>query len=53
MQNAVTCVYRLSDGAPFEMREVSGERQIHVGEPMSDPKSTVIVVEIGGQTVRR
>jgi hypothetical protein len=46
-------VYRLRDGAPFEVREVGGERQIQVGGLMSDPMATVVVVEIDGDSVRR
>ena len=54
MQNAVKRAYRLADGAPFEVREVNGERQLTTtGLMNTDPMATVIVVEIEGNTVRR
>ena len=54
MQNAVTRAYRLADGAPFEVREVNGEKQMQVvGVMNTDPMATVIIVEIAGKTVRR
>jgi alpha-L-fucosidase len=54
MQNAVKRAYRLADGAPFEVREVNGEKQMQaVGLMNTDPMATVIVVEIEGDVVRK
>ena len=53
MQNAVKRAYRLGDGAPMEIREVNGQRQlVFAGQPY-DPMATVVVLEIDGDTVRR
>ena len=54
MQNAVKRAYRLADGAPFEIRDVNGEKQLQTGGLMNtDPMATVIVVEIDGDKVRK
>ena len=54
MQNVVKRAYRLADGAPFEVREVNGERQLTTtGLMNTDPMATVIVVEFEGETVRK
>jgi alpha-L-fucosidase len=54
MQNAVTRTYRLADSAPFEVREVHGEKQLTTtGLMNTDPMATVIVVEIEGSIVRK
>ena len=54
MQNAVVRAYRLADHAPFEVREVNGEKQLMATGLMdTDPMATVIVVEIDGGTVRK
>jgi alpha-L-fucosidase len=53
MQNAVKRAYRLADGAPIEVREASGERQlVFTGQPY-DPMATVVVLELDGDIVRR
>jgi hypothetical protein len=62
MQNTVKRAYRLHDGAPMEVREANGTRQLvfprfPADRPgffaIDDPMGTVIVVEIDGGTVRR
>lgn len=53
MQNAVKRAYRLSDGAPFEVREANGERQLQITGLMTDPMATVVVLEIDGDVVRK
>jgi alpha-L-fucosidase len=53
MQNAVKRAYRLSDGAPFEVREADGERRLQTAGLMNDPMATVVVLELEGDTVRR
>jgi alpha-L-fucosidase len=53
MQNTATRAYRLSDGAPFELRSVNGETQVQIGGLMTDPMATVLVVEFDGGVVRR
>ena len=53
MLNAVKRAYRLADGAPFEIRDVNGEKQLQTAGIMNtDPMATVIVVEVDGDTVR-
>jgi alpha-L-fucosidase len=53
MQNAVKRAYRLGDGAPMEVREANGERQlVFTGQPY-DPMATVVVLELDGDTVRQ
>jgi alpha-L-fucosidase len=53
MQNAVKRAYRLADGAPIEIREANGVRQlVFTGQPI-DPMATVVVLELDGGTVRR
>jgi len=53
MQNAVKRAYRLGDGAPMEIREDKGERQlVFTGQPY-DPMATVVVLELDGDVVRR
>jgi len=53
MQNAVKRAYRLADGAPIEIREANGGRQlIFTGQPI-DPMATVVVLELDGDKVRR
>ena len=53
MQNAVKRAYRLADGAPIEIREANGERQlVFAGQPI-DPMATVVVLELDGDAVRR
>ena len=53
MQNAVKRAYRLADGAPIEVREAGGARQlVFTGQPI-DPMATVVVLELDGDTVRR
>jgi alpha-L-fucosidase len=53
MQNAVKRAYRLADGAPIEIREANGGRQlVFTGQPI-DPMATVVVLELDGATVRR
>ena len=53
MQNAVKRAYRLADGAPMELRDVNGERQlVFTGQPF-DPMATVVVLELDGDIVRR
>jgi alpha-L-fucosidase len=53
MQNAVKRAYRLADGAPMEVRDVNGERQlVFTGQPF-DPMATVVVLELDGDIVRR
>jgi alpha-L-fucosidase len=52
-QNAVKRAYRLADGAPIEVREANGERQlVFTGQPY-DPMATVVVLELDGDIVRR
>jgi hypothetical protein len=62
MQNAVKRAFRLSDGAPIEVREANGARQLVFPRfpadrstffAVDDPMGTVFVVEIDGDTVRR
>jgi alpha-L-fucosidase len=54
MQNAVKRAYRLADGAPFEIRDINGEKQLQTAGLMNtDPMATVIVVEIEGEKVRK
>jgi alpha-L-fucosidase len=53
MQNAVKRAYRLSDGAPLEVRDVAGEKQLQTAGLMTDPMATVVVLELDGDTVRR
>ncbi len=53
MQNTVKRAYRLSDGAPLELRTVNGETQLQTTGLMTDPMGTVVVLEIEGDTVRR
>ena len=53
MQNAVKRAYRLSDGAPFEVKEVNGDRQLQTTGLMTDPMATVVVLELDGDVVRR
>ena len=53
MQNAVKRAFRLADGAPIEIRDVNGEKQlVFTGQPI-DPMATVVVLELDGDTVRR
>jgi hypothetical protein len=53
MQNAVKRAYRLADGAPIEIRETNGARQlVFAGQPL-DPMATVVVLELDGDKVRR
>ena len=52
MQNAVKRAYRLSDGAPFEIKDVNGERQLQTTGLMTDPMATVVVLELDGDVVR-
>ena len=53
MQNAVKRAYRLVDGAPMELRDVNGERQlVFAGQPF-DPMATVVVLELDGDSVRK
>ena len=53
MQNAVKRAYRLADGAPIEIREGNGGRQlVFTGQPI-DPMATVVVLELDGDKVRR
>ena len=53
MQNAVKRAYRLADGAPLQVREANGERQlVFTGQPY-DPMATVVVLELEGDAVRR
>jgi alpha-L-fucosidase len=53
MQNAVKRAYRLGDGAPLEIREADGQRQlVFAGQPF-DPMATVVVLELDGDTVRK
>ena len=53
MQNAVKRAYRLADGAPMEVRDTNGERQlVFTGQPF-DPMATVVVLELDGDTVRK
>ncbi|MEP6732040.1 MAG: alpha-L-fucosidase [bacterium] len=62
MENAVKRAYRLSDGAPIEVRTTNGVRQLILPRfpadnpgfyALNDPMATVIVVEIEGDRVRR
>ena len=62
MQNAVKRAYRLSDGAPIDVRTVNGARQLVLPRfsadrpgflAIDDLMGTVIVVEIEGGAVRR
>ena len=53
IQNTVKRAYRLTDGAPVELRVVGGETQLQAVGAMNDPMGTVIVVEIDGDVVRR
>ncbi len=62
MENAVKRAYRLSDGAPIEVRTTNGARQLifprfPANNPgfiaINDPLATVIVVEIEGDKVRK
>ena len=62
MQNAVKRAYRLSDGAPVEVRTTNGVRQLVLARfpasdpgflTINDPLATVLVVEIEGDRVRR
>ncbi len=53
MQNAVKRAYRLSDGAPIELRVVGGETLMQPTGLMNNPMATVIVVEYEGDAVRR
>jgi hypothetical protein len=53
MQNAVKRAYRLADGAPIEVREVGGERQlVFTGQPF-DPMATVVALELDTDIVRK
>jgi alpha-L-fucosidase len=53
MQNTIKRAYRLGDGAPMEIREASGERQlVFAGQPF-DPMATVVVLELDGDSVRK
>jgi alpha-L-fucosidase len=62
MQNAVKRAYRLSDGAPIEVKTADGAPRLVLPRfpadrpsflAIDDPMGTVIVVEIDGDTVRR
>jgi alpha-L-fucosidase len=53
MQNAVKRAYRLSDGAPVELRTVDGDTQLMMAGMVNDPMATVVVLEIEGDAVRR
>ncbi|HEX9483768.1 MAG TPA: glycoside hydrolase family 27 protein, partial [Gemmatimonadaceae bacterium] len=62
MQNAIKRAYRLSDGAPIEVREVNGARQFVLPRfpannpqflAINDPMGTVVVVEFEGDKVVR
>jgi hypothetical protein len=45
--------YRLDDGAPLEIREADGQRQLDFAGQPFDPMATVVVLELDGDTVRK
>jgi alpha-L-fucosidase len=53
MKNAVRRAYRLTDGAPVEVKAEGGLRSLVVERPMLDPMGTVVVVEIEGERALR
>jgi hypothetical protein len=53
MQNEIRRAYRLGDGAPLQIREANGERElVFTGQPY-DPMATVVVLELDGDSVRK